>query len=118
MRRRNISSFALLIGFLLALLVVPAVSYSAGPYLVFDAQTGVTSYKVTGPAWVPTTPVAAQPDGSLKMDVSAATIGTSNLTVQGCWTDAIWGEQCSSTVPFTFTRPGKPLAPTGGKLVP
>ena len=89
----------------------------AGPFLVCDSQTGVDHYKLTGPAWVPVT-VMAQADGSIKMDVSAATVGSNSLTVAACRTDAIWGELCSSTIPFSFTRPSPPTTPVNTKLSP
>jgi hypothetical protein len=87
----------------------------AGPFLVCDPQTGVTSYSLTGPAWVPVT-VTAQADGSIKMDVSAATVGLNSLTVAACLTDPVWGLLCSSTTPFVFTRPASPTIPANIKL--
>jgi hypothetical protein len=89
----------------------------AAPFWTFDPNPGVTVYKLTGPAWVPAS-VTAQADGSLKLDVGAAAVGTSNLTSQACSVDPIWGEQCNAALPFSFTRPAKPAASTGGKLVP
>ena len=89
----------------------------AAPFMVCDPQAGVTFYKLTGPAWLPTN-VPAQPDGSLKVDVGTALVGVNNTTVAACKTDAVWGEQCSSTTPFIFTRPATPTIPTGAKLVP
>jgi hypothetical protein len=89
----------------------------ASPFLVCDPQAGVTSYKLTGPAWIPSS-VPAQPDGSIKMDVSGALVGSTSLTIAACKTDPIWGEQCSSTTPFTFTRPEAPTTPNGVKLAP
>lgn len=73
----------------IGIILFASLAYGA-PYLVCDPQAGVTSYHLTGPAWVPTT-VAAQPDGSLKMDVSTAFVGTNALTVAACWTIAPWG---------------------------
>ena len=90
---------------------------SAAPFLVCDPQAGVTSYHLTGPTWVPAT-VAAQPDGSLKMDVSTALIGNNALTVAACWTVAPWGELCSPFVAFSFTRPAAATSPAGIKLAP
>jgi hypothetical protein len=89
----------------------------ANPFIVCDPQATVTHYKVTGATWVSAT-VPAQTDGSIKMDISIAPVGTSNLNFSACRDDAIWGEQCSVTAPFSFTRPGTPVAPTGAKLVP
>lgn len=91
---------------IIIILLIPSL-LSAAPFLVCDSQTGVTSYKLTGPAWVPAS-VSAQPDGSIRMDVAAAGSGSTSLTVAACITDAIWGEVCSSTVPFVFVRPGSP----------
>jgi hypothetical protein len=89
----------------------------ASPSLICDPQTGVDHYKLTGPAWVPTS-VIAQADGSIKMDCSSAMVGTTNLTVAACKNDPIWGEQCSVFVPFSFTRPGSPVSPVNTKLSP
>ena len=98
-------------------MVLMATQAWANPFIVCDPQATVTHYKVTGAAWVPAT-VPAQTDGSIKMDISTAPVGTSNLNFSACRDDAIWGEQCSVTAPFSFTRPGTPVAPTGAKLVP
>ena len=88
----------------------------ANPFIVCDPQTGVQYYKVTGGAWV-VSPVTAQADGSVKMDIVAAPVGVSNLTFSACKDDVIWGEQCSVTTPFSFTRPATPTIPVGAKLV-
>jgi LDH2 family malate/lactate/ureidoglycolate dehydrogenase len=90
---------------------------NAAPFLVCDPQTGVTSYKLTGPVWVPTS-TPAQADGSIKLDVASSTVGSNSLTVAACKTDPIWGELCSSTVPFVFTRPAAPTIPANTKLIP
>ena len=100
--------------FILAMVLIPTLSFSA-PFLYCDPQTGVTDYKLTGPAWVPAT-VAAQADGSIKMDVSGANVGSNSLTVAACKTDPVWGQLCSSFVPFTFTRPAAPTIPGTIKL--
>ena len=100
----------------IVLLLIASFAWSS-PYLVCDPQAGVTNYKLSGPAWVPTN-VIAQPDGSIKMDLSASTTGNNSLTVAACITDALWGELCSSTVPFSFTRPAKPAGPANIKLSP
>lgn len=99
--------------------VLIAVPVWANPFIVCDPQTGVTHYKVTGAAWV-VSPVTAQPDGSIKMDISMAPTGTSNLNFSACATewDGIPGEVCSPTAPFSFTRRGIPATSTGVKLVP
>lgn len=98
-------------------MVLMASSAWANPFIVCDPQAGVTSYKVTGAAWATGT-VPAQADGSIRMDIQGAPVGTSNLNFSACADDPIWGEQCSVTAPFSFTRPGIPAAPTGAKLVP
>lgn len=89
----------------------------ANPFIVCDPQAGVTHYKVTGAAWV-VSPIPAQADGSIKMDVVSAPVGTSNLNFSACRDDGIWGELCSVTAPFSFIRPGTPATSTGVKLVP
>lgn len=80
----------------------------AAPFLVCDPQSGVVGYEITGLA----TPVnfVAQPDGSLKYDLSGVASGTYNLTVAAC---NMWG--CSSTVPFVFTKV-IPTAPASLRL--
>jgi hypothetical protein len=105
------------VSFVFAILLFASFSF-AGPFLVCDPNAGVGYYKLTGPAWVPTTNVTAQADGSIKLDVSAATVGVNALTVAACKADATWGELCSVTVPFSFTRPALPTAPTTIKLAP
>lgn len=89
----------------------------AAPFLVCDPQTGVTHYKLTGPAWVPLTSTA-QADGSMRLDLVTSTTGANALTVAACKSDAVWGELCSSTTPFTFTRPAAPVAPVNTHIVP
>lgn len=100
----------------MTMMIIP-VSVYATPFLVCDPQAGVTHYKFTGPAWIPAT-TPAQTDGSLKLDIVGATVGANSLTVAACRQDAVWGELCSSTVPFSFTRPSPPTIPANIKLVP
>ena len=88
----------------------------ATPFMVCDPQTGVTTYKLTGPAWLTTPTVPAQVDGSVKLDVVSSSAGSNSLTVAACVVDAIWGEVCSSAVPFVFTRPST-ATPTTLKLI-
>ena len=99
---------------IMAILLIPCVACSA-PYLVCDPQTGITHYKVTGPSWV-VSPVPAQADGSIRMDVSGAVSGTNSLTVSACKADLIWNEVCSTAVPFSFTKPSPPITPSNLKL--
>jgi hypothetical protein len=91
-------------------------AYSA-PFLVCDPQAGVTTYQLTGPAWVPAT-TSAQVDGSIKMDVSSAVVGQNSLTVAACAGDVLWGLRCSVAVPFAFTRPSNPSTPVNIRLQP
>ena len=95
--------------FIFVVTLALAIAVYAAPYLVSDPQSGVTSYQLTG--WTPAT-VSAQADGSLRMDVATAAIGTTSLTIQAC---NVWG--CSVSVPFAFTRPAALNAPAGIKLV-
>lgn len=99
-----------------AVLVGVSISYAA-PFLVCDPQTGVTLYRLTGPAWVPVS-VTAQPDGSIRMDVASSTVGSNSLTIAACKNDAVWGELCSETVPFVFTRPSAAAPPANIRLNP
>jgi len=96
----------------IGIVLMASVSWSA-PFLVCDPQAGVTSYQLTGPSWVPTIPVVAQTDGSIKMDVAAANVGANAITVKACKTDPIWGEMCSVPFDYSFTRPASPVKPTG-----
>lgn len=97
-------------------LIFPSVLF-ANPFLVCDPQAGVTHYKLTGPSWVPLT-VPAQPDGSIRMDVSSASVGQNSLTLAACKNDEIWGELCSASIPFVFTRPSGAAPPANLRLVP
>lgn len=101
----------------LLVMVPPCESAWANPFIVCDPQAGVEFYKVTGAVWVPAT-VPAEADGSIKMDIQSAPVGTSNLNFSACIEDPIWGELCSVTAPFSFTRPGTPAMPSGAKLAP
>lgn len=88
----------------------------ASPWIVCDPQVGVQYYKVTGAGWVPVTNVTAQADGSIKMDIAPATVGTSNLNFVACKTTTEWGEVCSTATPFSFTRPANPAVPVNFRL--
>jgi len=89
----------------------------ASPRVVCDPQTGVTHYKLTGPAWVPETAPAIA-DGSMDWDVASAPVGTTDVTVRACRTVAPWPEVCSETVPFSFTRPAPPASVGNIQLLP
>ena len=86
----------------------------ANPFLICDPQTGVQTYVLTGPSWVPTTPISAQADGSLRFDVASAVVGNNSLTVKACKSDPVWGAVCSTSVPFSFLRPAATLSAPGG----
>ena len=96
--------------------VLFATSAWASPFLVSDPATGVTLYKITGPAWTPTV-CSMEPDGSLKADVALAPVGTTQLTVVACNEDPVWGEVCSDPTPFTFTRPAQPAITSNIRLI-
>lgn len=87
----------------------------ASPFVVCDPQTGVTHYKVTGAAWIPGN-VPAQADGSIKMDIAESPTGTSTLNFVACKADTLWGELCSTSSPFSFTRPAGPQVPANFRL--
>lgn len=91
------------------ILIIYGLCY-ASPFLVSDPQIGVTRYELTG--WTPTT-VTAQADGSLRMDVASAVVGTTSITLKAC---NVWG--CSVSVPFSIIRPASLNAPSGITLVP
>ena len=87
-----------------------ATSASAAPFLVCDPQAGVVGYEITGLG----EPVSfvAQPDGSLKYDLSSVNSGTYTLTVAAC---NMWG--CSAaTAADPFTK-AVPSAPAGLRIV-
>lgn len=99
----------------LAVLMFPIAGMCAN--LQCDPQAEVDHYKITGdPFW--TSPVVAQANGSLKSDVATIAVGPHTIQVAACKTDAVWGELCSSTVPFTFTRPAAPLSPSSLSIAP
>jgi len=98
----------------ISILLMSTVAWSS-PFLVCDPQTGVTLYRLTGPAWVPVS-VVAQPDGSIKMDVATAPVGSSAVTLAACKDDAVWGELCSAYVPFVLVRPSAAANPASIKL--
>lgn len=102
--------------FLICILVlIPSVLWAA-PFLVCEPQAGVTHYKLTGPAWVPTS-VAAQPDGSIRLDMAVSPQGVNALTAAACITESPWPEICSTTSPFSYARPGAPTGPSNLRLI-
>lgn len=102
--------------FVLIMMAFIFVSTNAGaaPFLVCDpplpGEPIPTTYKLTGGAWVPVS-VPAQADGTIKLDLVGAPIGTNAMTVRACGVpDEVW-EECSDPVPFTFTKPTVPVLP-------
>jgi hypothetical protein len=88
---------------ILLLVLIPLVCF-AQPFLVCDPQHGVSHYVIEGPSWVQS-PYLAQPDGSLKMDLSPSVVGITGLLIKACVNDDKWGEVCSDSVPFEYARP-------------
>jgi len=101
---------------LIAVLLGWSISYAA-PFLGCDPQVGVTHYRLTGPAWI-ISPVTAQADGSVRMDVAPSAVGITSVTIAACKNDPVWGELCSSFVPFDYPRPPAPGSPGGIGLQP
>ena len=88
-----------------------ATSASAAPFLVCNPQEGVVGYEITG-LNPETVTFVAQPDGSLKYDLSSVNSGTYTLTVAAC---NMWG--CSAaTAADPFTK-AVPSAPAGLRIV-
>ena len=92
---------------ILMFVFLPAICL-ASPFVICDPQAGVTSYVLTGPAWMPTS-VPAQPDGSIKLDVAQSLVGSTSMTAKACITDPSWGVACSDASPFVYTRPAPPV---------
>jgi len=84
----------------------------ASPWLVCDpAPTeGRTHFVLTG--WTPTT-IPAESNGSIRMDVASAVVGTTNLTIRACNT---WG--CSTPVAYPLVRPASVSVPVNIQLAP
>lgn len=92
-----------------AFMLLASTSFAA-PFLVCDPQSGVVGYEITGLG----EPVSyiAQPDGSLKYDLSSVNSGTYTLTVAAC---NMWGCSAATAVdPFTKAVPS---APAGLRIV-
>ena len=90
-----------------AILLVAASAYAA-PFLVSDPQANTETYEITGAI---AAVVAAQPDGSLRYDLSAIPAGSYSIQVAACV--GVW---CSDPSPFAFTRP-ELLGPANIRLV-
>lgn len=95
-----------LAGILWLLLSGPAFG---APYLVCDPQEGVVGYEIKGLG--NTVTYIAQPDGSLKYDLSPLPAGTYAATIAAC---NVWG--CGEAVPFQVAKK-LPLAPAGLRIV-
>jgi hypothetical protein len=107
----------------LALVIWPFLACNLGlleasPFLVSDPNaSAVGGYSdITGGVWVPN-PTNVQANGSVKVDMAAAPVGTTVLQVRVCKDDPVWGPQCSPFVPFSLTRPGAPSAPANTGLI-
>jgi len=88
----------------------------AAPFVVCDVPAeAITHYKLTGPSWVPVS-VPSQTDKSIKLDISQASVGVNAITVAACIMYPDWGESCSDFVPFSFTRPARPVSTKGIRL--
>lgn len=98
-------------------LIFIALPVFSAPWLVCDPNPGVTSYNVVGQSFAPVIQ-PAQANGSLRMDVAGAPIGDTELLINGCVDNPIWGRLCSTAVPFTLQRPAPPLASGNTRLVP
>ena len=96
---------------LIAAIVLMASPAWPAPFLVCDPQAGVVGYEITG-LNPETVTFVAQPDGSLKYDLSSVNSGTYTLTVAAC---NMWG--CSAaTAADPFTK-AVPSAPAGLRIV-
>ena len=80
------------------------VSAQAAPFLVSNAQTGATTYQITGgPSWLPSTVTAT--NGAMRVDLSNYVAGTWTLKAKACKTDPNFGPVCSPEGTFTLTCP-------------
>src|SRR3990167_7562831 len=113
---------------LLLALAMPAALHAA-PFVIADSYTtGVIpdtfrlsldgAPEVASPAFSGTTSDGTVLTNTLHFDVGAVAIGNHSLTVRACKGDAVWGEACSPSVPFSFTRPtvAAPNSITGTQL--
>lgn len=96
-----------LIVFFIILFAVPCF---ASPFLVSDPAVGVVSYNITGdPFFV--SPVVAQADGSLRVDLAGISEGNHSITITA---SNMWGS--STPTNFTFGK-SIPASPAGVRLV-
>ena len=105
---------------LLVIMLVASTAMAAGPYLVSDPSTQAVGGKFEIKEGTTTILTADnQPDGSIKADLAAVTVGQHTYQVRYVVTDPLWGTQTSAYVPFTFTRPSLATGNiTGLKLAP
>jgi len=91
--------------FLTIIFCLMAVTVNASPFLISNAQTGVTTYQISnGPSWLPSSVTAN--NGAMRVDLGTIAVpGTYNITARACKTDAIWGNQCGPSGSFTLTCP-------------
>jgi len=111
----------ILVSVVMLMLFLFASVCAASPFLICDPPLAgdpvVTNYQLTGGSWVPAS-VPAQADGTIKLDLANAPVGTNTMTVKACGVpDDVW-EECSDSVPFTFTRRLAPKLPRTLKLIP
>lgn len=101
---------------IIMVLALPALAL-AGPFLVCDPQTGVTSYRITGLSAGTISSIAIA-DGSMRHDLAGIASGTYNIAVAACTGEGTVWETCSATTPFSFTKPSlsAPSSPAGVKL--
>ena len=63
--------------------------------------------------------LVSQPDGSVKIDISGATVGTHSYQVRYFLPNTLWGTAYSANSPLVWTKPSPvPNAPMGLKLAP
>jgi hypothetical protein len=108
---------------LIALFYWAPVQAQAAPFIVTDIlAAGVSQCGVFMDAAPKVTiPVTAVTGGNIcKHDVGAVSPGAHSATMTAISVnDPIWGSQESpQSLPFTFTKPAVPAAPTGLKLAP
>jgi len=95
----------------LLVLILFAQPLYAGPFLVCDPypNTGEqpTEFKITYGTNTITSQAVRNTDGSvqLKWDLGPLANGTYNINVTAVKVDALWGNQESVAVPFSFTKP-------------
>lgn len=97
----------------------------AAPFVVADSYVAPAvipdsfKYALDGGAEVSVPPFSGtMADGTVlvntvHVDVGSVAVGAHTISVKACKAATIWNpEVCSAPVPFTFTRPGAPVAPS------